>query len=220
MNEKGEELLAELVEIHKKMNTLIDTQVSSESGFHQTILNIKNTFFRGIAPSATNKSINFFNVVNDDIEKFREKANENKLGLYVFSLRLKEEESIEGFKSDWQSFKQENPRLSMPAVRGNDSGSHHYKKINRKDEIRHILYIGKSENLSERLKSHIEYGSDSTYCLRLKKFNEYVQKKKKRNKYEIDVCYIYSNEKNVSYILYPLERLLRKQFVPLLGSAR
>lgn len=218
MNEQGKELIEELVKTHEKMKTLIDTQVSPESAFHQTLLNIKNTFFEGIAPSATNTSITFFNVGNDDIEKFRKKANENKLGLYVFSLRLRKDENIEDFKSDWLSFKQENPMLSMPAIRGEGSGSHHNKKINKKDEIRHILYIGKSEKLSERLKNHIEGGSNSTYCLRLKHFNEYV--KMKGNKYEIDVCYIYSNENNVSHILYPLERLLREKFVPLLGSAR
>lgn len=207
MNKDGQEILNKLVEVHNEINTVINKQKSDRGAFHKTVLNIKNTFFEGIAPSATNTSINFYTVGKDNIETILKNAKENRLGIYIFLLKL-DEESIEGFRYDWQGFKKDNQILKMPTLKFNE---HHTLK----DSSKHVLYIGKSENLSKRIDEHINFGSNSTSCLRLQQFKDYIQVD-----YEIEVCYLYSNNEEISSILYPLEKFLRETFPPLLGSAR
>lgn len=203
MNEQGREILDKLAKVHEEMNKIINEQKSPKGAFHKTVLNIKNTFFEGIAPSATNTSVNFHIVKNHNIEI----VPKNKLGIYIFLIRL-DAGDVEEFKSNWQKFKESNQILKAPTL---NSHKHHTLA----DSTKHVLYIGKSENLSKRINEHITFGSNSTSCLRFQQFENYI-----KQGYEIEVCCLYSHNKEISPLLYPLEKFLRETFPPLLGNAR
>lgn len=207
MDKKGKEILKKLAEVHGKADRIINEQIVSDS-ICQTALNIKKVFFRGMES---------YTVETDSCETILANSKGNDWGIYIFTLKLDKEERIEDFKNDWQEFK-ENSILNVPALKKNKEP---YKEmVQGSGEVRYALYIGKSNTLSTRLEQHIQGkdGKGTTYYLRLKNFNNHI--KEKEREYVIEVCYLYSNNNNISYILSDLEKSLHREFEPLLGTSR
>lgn len=215
MNEQGEALLKKINEVHNQIEQAILEQKSSKAAFHKTVLNLRDFFFENLSPFTSDQRVNFYTLAkeDDDTESFINNLDKEAIGVYIFLLRVQDEEELENFKKNWSDFYKENEKLmKIPPL---NSHEHKTFKVRGIDEFRHILYIGKSERLSKRLNDHVVSGSSSTYCLRLKEFLESVE-----TEYRIELCWLYTVKRDIIPLLYPIEKFLRKTFPPLVGSAR
>jgi len=213
MNEQGKALLEKISEVHNQIEQAILEQQSSRAAFHKTMLNLRDFFFENLSPSTSNQSVNFYTLGDSDIEAFINNLDNDMIGIYIFLLRVHGGDEIENFKENWRHFYDGNKQsMKIPPL---NSYEHRHFKVQGNDEYRHILYIGKSERLSKRLKDHVVSGSSSTYCLRLKEFLGNVDED-----YKIELCWLYTGEHDVIPLLYPIEKFLREIFPPLVGSGR
>ncbi|GEM_PF-6972946 len=213
MNEQGKALLEKINEVHNQIEQAIFEQKSSKAAFHKTVLNLRDFFFEDLSPFTSDQSVNFYTLGEGDTETFIKNLDNDMIGIYIFLLRVQGEEELETFKENWSDFYNKNEQsMKIPPLNLHE---HKTFKIRGSDEFRHILYIGKSERLSKRLKDHVVSGSSSTYCLRLKGFLESVD-----TEYRIELCWLYTGKRDVIPLLYPIEKFLRKTFPPLVGSAR
>ncbi|WP_375200631.1 hypothetical protein [Bacillus sp. RS11] len=196
MNSK-EELYKKIDVFNSNLINYITASLSTRKAFNPTVYNLWKNVFDQIFPSNNGKNINF-----ESIDNFAYNTNSKLAGVYYFFLIT---DNIQEFKEDWGAFKKSNDKV--PALN---------EEITPISNNMYLLYIGKSEySLNKRLDNHINSGSSSTYCLRLKEFNN-----KYYEKYSFKYGYLSAKDKNKEHIckiLYIVESFLREEFPPILG---
>lgn len=191
-----EDVFKELNTFEDNLQEYIQRNLSEKSKLIPTIFNLQNNIFDKAYPNCNGKNITF-----EDIDKFSREKIKSRVGLYYFFV---ETDNLLEFKRVWSEFSRNS---SIPKFNNNEA----YKV---KDNY-YMMYIGKSEGtLSYRLDNHINSGSSSTFCLRLKEFQN------KYSGYNFSFGYLTSNlgnENSTCKILKILENFLRENFQPLIG---
>lgn len=222
MNSFGEYIEAyqkiekELVDIFKRENSSLVSITEQLGGG----LNKNKGYFECRYPSVRGKRMDFIEISNL-IDKIK---NKRINGIYILIIRKKK--SKEKITKDelanlWNKYKAEcfKENKNLPTFYENNFSSARLNYSTNGSDDNYILYIGKSEDLTDRLKKHYEYNtSGKTYTLRLNKFlNNNLD-------YEVLARIIYSvsdkNKINTSTILSLVEKKFHEKYHPLVGTKR